>query len=250
MLTAVVTGSGESLEVSFLGDHQFVEALVAAEEKEVPENDLNPIAIEMKELAWGFGSFVVMALVLRYLLYPKLKRGMDERAESMRREREAAEALTASARDDVAGYEAQVASLRSEAQQRVEVARATLEAERAERLAAANAEIADRRRCCHGRGRCRTRRRAGRRRDRGRRRRGTRSPSWRRVAPSISRRSRTRSARPWVRRWHSEPRCQSAGHRRIARSRSSSTSTTTDTSPPPIRSCRRSRRSSSVVRLR
>jgi F-type H+-transporting ATPase subunit b len=145
VLTAVVTGSGESLEVSFLGDHQFVEALVAAEEKEVPENDLNPIAIELKELAWGFGSFVVMALVLRYLLYPKLKRGMDERAENMRREREAAEELTASARDDVAGYEAQVASLRSEAQQRVEVARATLEAERAERLAAANAEIADRR---------------------------------------------------------------------------------------------------------
>jgi F-type H+-transporting ATPase subunit b len=145
VLTAVVTGSGESLEVSFLGDHQFVEALVAAEEKEVPENDLNPIAIEMKELAWGFGSFVVMALVLRYLLYPKLKRGMDERAESVRREREAAEALTSSARDDVAGYETQVASLRSEAQQRVEVARATIEAERAERLAAANAEIADRR---------------------------------------------------------------------------------------------------------
>lgn len=145
MLTAVVTGSGESLEVSFLGEHQFVEALVAAEEKEVPESDLNPLAIEMKELAWGFGSFAVMALVLRYLLYPKLKRGMDARAEGVRRDREAAEALTASARDDVAGYEAQVASLRSEAQQRVEVARATLEAERAERLAAANSEIADRR---------------------------------------------------------------------------------------------------------
>jgi F-type H+-transporting ATPase subunit b len=145
VLTAVVTGSGESLEVSFLGDSHFVEALVSAEEKEVPENDLNPIAIEMKELAWGFGSFAVMALILRYLLYPKLKRGMDERAESVRRERAAAEALTASARDDVAGYEAQVASLRTEAQQRVEVARTTLEAERAERLAAANAEIADRR---------------------------------------------------------------------------------------------------------
>ncbi len=145
MLTAVVTGSGESLEVSFLGDHRFVEALVAAEEKEVPESDLNPLAIELNELAWGFGSFAVMALVLRYLLYPKLKRGMDARAEGVRHEREAAEALTASARDDVAGYEAQVASLRSEAQQRVEVARATLEAERAERLAAANAEIADRR---------------------------------------------------------------------------------------------------------
>ena len=145
MLTAVVTGSGESLEVTFLGDSHFVEALVSAEEKEVPENDLNPIAIEMKELVWGFGSFAVMALILRYALYPKLKKGMDARAEGVRRDREAAEALTASARDDVAGYEAQVASLRAEAQQRVEVARATLEAERAERLAAANAEIADRR---------------------------------------------------------------------------------------------------------
>ncbi len=145
MLTAVVTGSGESLEVTFLGEHQVVEALVAAEDKEVPENDLNPIAIEMKELAWGFGSFAVMALIFRYVLYPKLKKGMDERAAGVRRDREAAEALTASARDDVAGYEAQVASLRAEAQQRVEGARATLEAERAERLAAANAEIADRR---------------------------------------------------------------------------------------------------------
>jgi F-type H+-transporting ATPase subunit b len=145
VLTAVVTGSGESLEVSFLGDHQLVEALVAADDKEVPENDLNPIAIEMNELAWGFGSFAVMALVMRYVLYPKLKRGMDERAEGVRRDRAAAEALTASARADVASYETQVASLRAEAQQRVEVARATLEAERVERLAAANVEIADRR---------------------------------------------------------------------------------------------------------
>jgi len=145
VLTAVVTGSGESLEVSFLGGHQVVEALVAADDKEVPENDLNPIAIEMKELAWGFGAFAVMALIFRYVLFPKLKKGMDERAANVQRDREEAEALTASARADVAGYEAQVASLRSEAQQRVEAARATLEAERAERLAAANAEIADRR---------------------------------------------------------------------------------------------------------
>jgi F-type H+-transporting ATPase subunit b len=143
VLTAVVTGSGESLEVTFLGDSR-VEALVSAEE-EVPESDLNPLAVEMKELVWGFGSFAVMALVLRYALYPKLKRGMDERAAGVRARREAAEALTASARADVAAYEAQVASLRAEAQQRVEAARATLEAERAERLAAANAEIGDRR---------------------------------------------------------------------------------------------------------
>ena len=146
MLTAVVTGSGDSLEVTFLGDSLVGQAFVAAdEEKEVPENDLNPIAPEMKELVWGFGSFVVMALVLRYLLYPKLRKGMEARAESIRANREAAESVTASARADVAQYDAQVATLRAEAQQRVEAARVTLEAERTERLATANAEIADKR---------------------------------------------------------------------------------------------------------
>jgi len=144
VLTAVVTGSGATLEVSFLGDRLVGQALVTAE-KEVPENDLNPIAPEMKELVWGFGSFLVMFLILRYALYPKLKKGMDARAAKVRDERAAAEATTAAARTDVAEYEAQVAALRTEAQQRVEAARATLEAERAERLATANAEIADRR---------------------------------------------------------------------------------------------------------
>jgi len=91
------------------------------------------------------GSFAVMAIVLRYVLYPKLKKGMEARAASIRADRDAAEAVTASARADVAEYEAQVATLRSDAQQRVEAARATLEAERTERLAAANAEIAERR---------------------------------------------------------------------------------------------------------
>ncbi len=144
MLTAVVTGSGDSLEVSFL-DANFVGQAFVAAEQEVPENDLNPIAPEAKEFLWGMGSFAVMAIVLRYVLYPKLKKGMEARAEAIRADRDAAEAVTASARADVAEYEAQVATLRSDAQQRVEAARATLEAERTERLAAANAEIAERR---------------------------------------------------------------------------------------------------------
>jgi F-type H+-transporting ATPase subunit b len=144
VLTAVVTGSGATLEVSFLGEGLVGQALVTAE-KEIPENDLNPIAPEMKEFVWGMGSFFVMFIILRYVLYPRLKKGMDARAESIRTEREAAEASTAAARSDVAEYDAQVAVLRAEAQQRVEAARATLEAERAERLAAANSEISTRR---------------------------------------------------------------------------------------------------------
>jgi F-type H+-transporting ATPase subunit b len=146
VLTAVVTGSGASLEVTFLGDHLAGQALVAAEEeKAAPESDLNPIAPEAKEFIWGFGSFLVLFLVMRYVLFPKLRKGMDARAEKIRQEREAAVAVTAAARADVAQYETQVAAIRQEAQLRVEAARTTLEAERSERLAAANAEIAQRR---------------------------------------------------------------------------------------------------------
>jgi F-type H+-transporting ATPase subunit b len=145
VLTAVVTGSGGSLEVTLLGDRLTGQALVAAEEVETPESDLNPIAPEPKEFIWGMGSFFVMFLVLRYVLYPKLRRGMNARAETIRQEREAAAAVTAAARADVAQYETEVAVFRDEAQQRVEAARVALEAERAERLAAANAEISQRR---------------------------------------------------------------------------------------------------------
>ncbi|MEM8620852.1 MAG: ATP synthase F0 subunit B [Actinomycetota bacterium] len=144
MLTAVITGSGATAQVTLLEEHPLVDAYVAAD-TEVPESDLNPIAIEPKEFIWGVGAFAVMALVLRYLLFPKLKSGMDARAQGIRRDREAAEALTASARADVAEYEAQVATLRSEAHQKIEAARAALEAERTERIAAANAEISERR---------------------------------------------------------------------------------------------------------
>ena len=45
----------------------------------------------------------------------------------------------------MAEYDAQVATVHAEAQTRVEAARATLEAERAEKLAAANARIAEKR---------------------------------------------------------------------------------------------------------
>jgi F-type H+-transporting ATPase subunit b len=45
----------------------------------------------------------------------------------------------------VTDYEAQLASVRADAQTRVEAARATLEAERTEQIAAANARIADKR---------------------------------------------------------------------------------------------------------
>lgn len=107
--------------------------------------ELNPIAPEMKELVWGFGAFVVFAVVLRYLLYPKLRDSMRQRYDSIQADKASAVTLTDSAKGDVAAYEAQVAAARAEAHQRVEAARASLEAERNERLTEVNARIAEKR---------------------------------------------------------------------------------------------------------
>lgn len=107
--------------------------------------ELNPIAPEAKEVIWGFGAFVVLAVCLRYWLFPKVREGMQARYERIQSDKESADTLTAAARADVAEYEARLASVRSEAQAKVDAARATLESERSEQLAAANARIAEQR---------------------------------------------------------------------------------------------------------
>lgn len=141
MLTAVVSVTGASIDVRFVGGGH----AVAAEEGGVPESDLNPIFPEVKELLWGFGSFVVFALLMRYFLYPRLRKGMDARYQLIRGGHDDAARVTASARQDVADYEAQVQAIRGEAQQRVDAARTTLERERSERLSEVNARIAEKR---------------------------------------------------------------------------------------------------------
>ena len=114
-------------------------------EKEAPANDLNPIAPELKEIAWGFGAFLVLAFVMRYILFPKIREGMQARYDHIQSDKESAETLTAAARADVAEYAARLASVRAEAQAKIDAARQTLESERAEKIGAANERIAAKR---------------------------------------------------------------------------------------------------------
>jgi F-type H+-transporting ATPase subunit b len=143
VLTAVVTFSGTTFDVALQGA-PFVTAEEGTE-AEGPENDLNPIFPELKEVVWGFGAFVVLALAMRLFLFRKVREGMTSRYDRIEGDLETAEESTASARADVAEYEAQLAGVRADAQTRVEAARATLESERTEQLAAANARIAEKR---------------------------------------------------------------------------------------------------------
>jgi F-type H+-transporting ATPase subunit b len=148
VLTAVVTTSAAGVEVTLSDGASSHGAFVAADEATEgagPEKDLNPIFPELKEVVWGFGSFVVLALVLRLFLFRKVREGMSSRYDMIEGDFDAADTLMASARSDVAEYEAQVAAARAEAQKSVDAARATLEGERSVRLAEVNARIADKR---------------------------------------------------------------------------------------------------------
>lgn len=151
MLTAVVT-RGAQIEVRFVAAEEegSEEASVDCEfpleegvESEEPcETGPSPIAPELKEIAWGGGSFIVLALLMRFFLYPRLKKGMDARYALIRGGHEQADTARASARAEVAQYESSLATVKAEANDRVEAARQTLEAERGARLGEVNAEIA------------------------------------------------------------------------------------------------------------
>lgn len=102
----------------------------------------NPIAAEPKELLWPAGAFLVLLVVMRYFLFPRLKKGMDQRYASIRSNIEGADEVKSNARTDVANYDAAVDAVVVEASGRVDAARETLDNERNAAILAVNARIA------------------------------------------------------------------------------------------------------------
>jgi len=102
----------------------------------------NPIAPEGKELIWGGGSFLVLLVVMRLFLFPKLKKGMDARYDGIQNDLESADATRFAAQADVAKYQAALDEVRVEAAGRVDKARQTLDQECSTKIAEANARIA------------------------------------------------------------------------------------------------------------
>ncbi len=111
--------------------------------KELAAPGPNPIVPEVKEVIWGAGAFIVFALIMRYLAFPKLKKGMDARYSGIRSDHEQADATRLAAQSDVAEYQAQVASAKADAAAHLDQARQELEAKRTARIATANAAIAE-----------------------------------------------------------------------------------------------------------
>ncbi|HEY5664009.1 MAG TPA: hypothetical protein VIS05_08240 [Ilumatobacter sp.] len=152
MLTAVVT-RGAKIEVAFVTaeegensvDCEFPATDDEGHETGVCETGPSPIAPEAKEIAWGAGAFVVLALAMRFVLYPRLRKGMDARYAHIRGGHEQADTARASARAEVAEYESALSTVKAEANERVEAARRVIDGERAARLAEVNAEITSKR---------------------------------------------------------------------------------------------------------
>ncbi len=168
MLTAVVT-RGLAVEVRFVaaeeGDEHGAEMMSFEESKDFCEfpyeteeefeaeasaahpctEGPSPLAIEVKELAWGGGAFLVLLVLMRVWLFPALKKGIDARYSLIREGHEQADTARAAARAEVSEYESALATVKAEANERVEAARQTLDSERTARFAEVNAAISAKR---------------------------------------------------------------------------------------------------------
>ena len=137
-VTVTTTSAGHAVVVNL--PRTTGEASTTAEDK-----GPSPIAPEVKELAWGAGAFFLLLILMRLVLFPRLKAGMDARYGKIRGDHQTADETRAAARTEVAEYEAELATVKAEARQRIDVARQTLEGERTTALAAANERISARR---------------------------------------------------------------------------------------------------------
>jgi F-type H+-transporting ATPase subunit b len=144
MLTVTVTHAADGLQVVFEPSSAFFVAQGEEEAEELDEGP-SPIAPETKELLWGLGAFVVFLVLMRFVLFPRVKEGMTARYGKIQKDHEDAEAMRIAAQQEVADYEVELDEVRAEAITRIDAARHQLEEERAARLADVNQGIAARR---------------------------------------------------------------------------------------------------------
>jgi F-type H+-transporting ATPase subunit b len=156
VLAVVTTNGGRLASVQVLAAEEegHAESTCTQEEKDANSfnnpsrcatEEPNPILPELRELAWGGGSFLVLFLLMRLWLYPKVKKSMDLRAAKVTGDLTSAEDARASVEAERASYAARIAAAKAEAAQIMEAARAEVEVVRDQRVSALNAELAEQR---------------------------------------------------------------------------------------------------------
>jgi F-type H+-transporting ATPase subunit b len=133
----IVTSSGPGLSTVSVLTAEEGSSTTAESEKSPP----NPILPAMTELAWAAGAFIVLVLLMRYFLYPRLQKGTEARNELIRSGNESAEETRASVRQLQADYDAGIAAARAEAGTVIDAARKAVDEDRAAKLAETTARI-------------------------------------------------------------------------------------------------------------
>jgi F-type H+-transporting ATPase subunit b len=108
-------------------------------EEDDPPNPILPVG---NELIWNLGAFLVLVLLMKFVAYPAVKRGIEARDAGIKADLDAATTAKAHADSVLTDYQARMAQARAEANQIIEEARRSVEAARSEQLAALNAELA------------------------------------------------------------------------------------------------------------
>ncbi len=116
--------------------------LLATEAGDVAEEAANPILPTSNELFWGAICFFALWALIKFVLLPPVKRVMDERADRIRADLDAADKARSLAGSAAGEVDDQLAEVRVEAAAVVDAARAEADTERARIMADAEAEVA------------------------------------------------------------------------------------------------------------
>jgi F-type H+-transporting ATPase subunit b len=135
------------LHLLALGDEL---GFVPAEDAEELEGEIeeegdppNPVLPEVHEIFWPLLFFVVLWMLMKYTLYPRVRKTMDERAAKVAEDRDAADAAAAQLGSVQADYDQALARARGDAAGVIDEARERAEEYRSGIVATAEAEIAE-----------------------------------------------------------------------------------------------------------
>ena len=117
-------------------------AAEAGEESDPP----NPVIPEVNEIIWAAIFFFALWALMKWVLLPPILRAIENRAETIQGDRDAADEAAAALGEARREHEAALAEARAEANQILADARAAADERRAAMQAEADAEIAELRR--------------------------------------------------------------------------------------------------------
>lgn len=101
----------------------------------------SPILPEINEVIWGGVAFLVLLVLLWKFGYPAMTKGLDQRADRIRNDLEAADTAKTEAQAELARYQEQLRGAREEATRMRDDARAEMDDYKAQRRAEIDAEL-------------------------------------------------------------------------------------------------------------